>query len=285
MTITAGTEAAGRMDLHTHSTASDGSLSPAALVAEGQRAGLEILALTDHDTVDGLGEFFQAGAGTGLTLLGGVEISLEHPKTFHLLGYNVRGGAGIPSALERLQGFRDERNRLMLKRLNGLGYAITWERLKELSPDGQLGRPHFATALLEKGYFTDRQAVFDELLKKGQPGYVDKIRLDPPDGLAMLRAAKWAPVLAHPVSLGLSADQWPAFMAELVDMGLVGVEVYHPDMNEQESRFFLELAARFKLAPTCGSDFHGANKATPLTWVQTHSPLGLAAIEQLRQTM
>lgn len=278
-------ETVGRVDMHSHSTASDGTLSPAELAAEAAGAGLKALALTDHDTVDGLAEFLGAGSAAGPELLGGVEISLEHPQTFHLLAYNVKGGAGIPSELERLQGFREERNRRMLKRLNALGYDIRWERLKELSPDGQLGRPHFAAALVEKGYFSTRQDVFDQLLARGRPGYVDKIRLNPPEGLAMVRAAGWAPVLAHPVSLRLSPAEWPAFMAELAGLGLAGVEVFHPDLSEEQSRFFQELAARFRLVPTAGSDFHGANKTVELNWVQTHSPIGLEAIELLRQAV
>ncbi|UQZ90292.1 hypothetical protein C4J81_14200 [Deltaproteobacteria bacterium Smac51] len=278
--------ATGLVDLHTHSTASDGTLTPTEVVAEGVRAGLEVLALTDHDTVDGLSEFIEAGRQSGLEVYGGVEISLEHPATFHLLGYNLTGGAEIPSELERLKAFRDDRNRIMLDRINALGYDIEWSRLKELSGEGQLGRPHFATALMEKGYFQNRQDVFIKLLAKGQPGYVDKIRLSPAEGLAMVRAAGWVPVLAHPVSLELDPADWPGFMAELVDLGLAGVEVFHPNLDDEQSRFFRELSDRFNLVPTCGSDFHGANKpAIHLNWTRNNSGLGRETIEMLRRSL
>lgn len=274
------------IDLHTHSTASDGSLSPSQLVAGAEKLGIAALALTDHDTVDGLAEFMAAGANSPVTVVGGVEISLEYPNEFHLLAYNIKGGGEIPSQLARLQGFRDDRNRVMLEKLRGQGYDITWERLKELAAGGQLGRPHFARALLEKGYFSQRQEIFDKLLAKGRPGYVDKIRLSQAGGLEMARAAGWAPVLAHPVSLKLSAAQWPDFMAALVDQGLAGVEIFHPSMTEDESRFFRALAARFSLVPTAGSDFHGEGKpAIPLDWVRRHSTLGLETLELLKNAL
>ena len=277
---------AGRFDLHCHSTASDGTLSPTELARSAAEAGLTGVALTDHDTVEGVTEFLKAGLAVGLEAVGGVEISLEHPGTMHLLGYNVAGRPGIPEALERLKTFRVERNLKMLDLLGRQGYYLSWERLLEKSGGGQMGRPHFAALLLEKGYFKSREEVFDKLLAKGRPGYVDKVRLSPSEGLAMIRAAGWAPVLAHPVSLGLTAVEWPGLLTELTDGGLLGLEVLHPSHSVEQHEFFLSLARKFGLAPTAGSDFHGANKpAVTLKWSQTASPYGREMVDRLRDKL
>lgn len=273
----------GLLDLHTHSRASDGVLSPAELVAAAAEAGLKGLALTDHDTVDGVAEFLAAGAGTGLDLIGGVEISLEHIGTFHLLGLNVAGDPGLPAALSRLKTFRVERNLKMLDKIGHLGYRLSWETLLKAAQGGQMGRPHFAALLVERGFFRSRDEVFDKLLGKGRPGYVDKTRLSPEEGLAMIRAAGWAPVLAHPLSLGLTPEDWPAWLSRLTDDGLLGLEVYHPSQGPEQAAFFLGLTRRFGLAPTAGSDFHGeAKPAAPLGWTLKNSPLGREMLEGLR---
>lgn len=273
-------------DLHTHSTASDGSLTPMELVAGAVQAGLAGLALTDHDTVDGLEEFLAAAEASGLTAVGGVEISLEHPGTMHLLGYNAAGGPGLPASLGRLKTFRMERNRVLHEKLARLGYYLDWEDLLEKSGGGQLGRPHFAALLVEKGYFKTTDEVFQQLLAKGQPGYVDKKRMNIEEGLAVIREAGWAPVLGHPVSLKLTPSDWPDFLAGLRDQGLLGLEAHHPSMNNDESEFFLGLARRFGLVPTAGSDFHGAAKPhIRLDWAWDHNPFGAEALEGLRDQL
>ena len=272
---------AGLLDLHAHSRASDGVLSPAELAAAAAAAGLSGLALTDHDTVDGLAEF--QAAGTGPELIGGVEISLEHIGTCHLLGLNVAGGPGIPDALNRLKIFRIERNLKILDKIGRMGYRLSWETLLQVTEGGQMGRPHFASLLVERGFFRSRDEVFDKLLGKGRPGYVNKVRLSPEEGLAMIRSAGWAPVLAHPLSLGLPPEEWPAWLGRLADGGLLGLEVYHPSQGPEHSAFFLDLARRFRLTPTAGSDFHGEIKpAAPLGWTLKNSPLGRETLELLR---
>ena len=274
---------AGLLDLHAHSRASDGALSPTLLVNAAAQAGLTALALTDHDTVDGVAEFLAVRSTVALDLIGGVEISLEHTGTCHLLGLNVADDDGIPSELDRLKTFRVERNLRLLDKIGRLGYRLPWEALLNISQGGQMGRPHFATLLVERGFFRSRDEVFDKLLGKGRPGYVNKTRLSPADGLAMIRAAGWAPVLAHPLSLGLAPEDWPAYLGRLKDDGLVGLEVYHPSQGPDLSAFFLDLARRFSLTPTAGSDFHGdAKPAAPLGWTLKNSPLGREMLEDLR---
>ena len=276
----------GKVDLHSHSTASDGGLTPTALAAEAVKVGLAGLALTDHDTVDGLPEFFAAARDRDLSVVGGVEISLEHSGTMHLLGLNVTGGPEVPAALGRLKVFRVERNLKILDLLGSQGYYLSWEKLQNISGGGQIGRPHFAALLLEKGYFKTREDVFDKLLGKGRPGYVNKVRLSPEDGLAMVREAGWAPVLAHPVSLGLEPGLWPPFLARLVDGGLLGLEVHHPSHGPEQAAFFQKMARQFNLTATSGSDFHGVHKpAIGLDWVRQNSPLDWQMVENLRSKL
>jgi len=272
-------------DFHTHSTASDGSLTPTELVREAAKAGLSGLALTDHDTVDGLEEFLAAAEHLGLMAVRGVEISLEHPGTMHLLGYNAAGGPGLPASLSRLKAFRLERNRLLHDKLDQLGYHLDWDKLLEKSGGGQLGRPHFAAMLVEEGFFPTVADVFNHLLAKGQPGYVDKKRMSIDEGLAVIIEAGWAPVLAHPVSLGLAPADWPDFLAGLRAKGLTGLEVRHPSMGRDESDFFLGLARRFNLVPTAGSDFHGASKPhIKLDWARDNNPFGAEPMEELNRS-
>ena len=278
---------AGYVDLHLHSTASDGCLTPAELIDAAAQAGLKGLALTDHDTIDGLPDFYAAASARGMKAIGGVEISLEHPGTMHLLGLNVCGGTEIPSSLGKLKTFRTERNLKMLNRLGEMGYLLPWDQLLQKARGGQMGRPHFAALLIEKGYFKTREEAFDKLLGKGKPGYVDKTRLSPEDGLLMLREAGWAPVLAHPASMCLAPDQWPVWLARLTDGGLAGIETWHPSLNREQMDFFQKQAREFGLVQTAGSDFHCPGKpAAGLGWVIENSPLGWAdMVEALCEKM
>lgn len=279
-------QSSGRVDLHTHSSASDGALSPAALVKAGVAAGLKAMALTDHDTLEGLPEFKAAGAACGLRTIGGVEISLEHSGTMHLLGLNVNDTNDNPGYLKKLKTFRVERNLRMLDSLGRLGYYLSWDKLLETSGGGQMGRPHFAALMVKKGYFKTREEVFEKLLAKGRPAYVDKKRLPPREGVVMLRESGWAPVLAHPLSLGLSADQWPDQLKLLRGWGLIGLEVIHPSHNFDQVDFFLELAERFDLVPTVGSDFHGYDKpAAGLGWAIANTARGWEMVDNLRSRL
>lgn len=277
-------EAEGRVDLHTHSSASDGALTPAELARAAKAEGLAAAALTDHDTIDGLADFMAEGKAVGLEVIGGVEISLEHSGTMHLLGLNAAGVEGFPAALARLKTYRVERNLKMLDILGRQGYYLSWDKLLELARGGQMGRPHFAALLLQKGYFKTRDEVFEQLLGKGKPGYVDKIRLSPEEGLAMLREVRWAPVLAHPVSLGLEAHRWPGYIDQLKSWGLAGLEVHHPSHNPDQVEFFSALARKHGLVATAGSDYHGEFKpAAGLNWTRLNSPAGREMIEALAE--
>ncbi|MDR1608036.1 MAG: PHP domain-containing protein [Deltaproteobacteria bacterium] len=271
-----------RLDLHAHSTASDGTFSPRELVRLAQLAGLAGLALCDHDTMEGVAEFKKAGQELGFRVLGGVELSLKFSGVTHLLGLELPGSPERPLLLSGLQDLRAQRNERLFSRLIELGLDLQMSRIAEISGGGQIGRPHFAKAMIEKGYCHSIQEAFDMFLGKGQPAYVPKVRLSPQEGLRTLRDVGYAPVLAHPRSLKLPPKEWPEILPQWKKDGLVGLEAYHPDHSLEDIRFFVQLARRFDLAITAGSDFHGANKRVPITWVKRHSPVGVEVLARLK---
>jgi predicted metal-dependent phosphoesterase TrpH len=246
---------------------------------------LAALALCDHDTVEGLAEFFEAGKALDFRVLGGLELSLEYTGTTHLLGLGVKAEGFFPESLSVVKGFRLERNQRLRERLAEHGIKLSWDRILAISGDGQMGRPHFARAMVEAGYCQTMQEAFDKYLRKGCPTYVNKIRPTPEKALAILREAGYAPVLAHPVSLNLKPDEFEKAIADWIDWGLVGLEAYHPDHGPDFSTFIVGLCKKYQLVATAGSDFHGANKKVTLTWVKTHSPLGVNTIEALSQAL
>ena len=274
-----------RIDLHVHSTASDGTLAPRDLVRLAKRSGLACLGLCDHDTVDGLPEFLAAGKEIGFPVICGVELSLKYKRVTHLLGLGVAPDRDKPPQLDEIKGWRRDRHLKLMEKLSALGIKLDWERLEALSGGGQLGKPHFARAMLEKGYVADLQEAFDKYMGRGGPAYVEKVRLDPRLAIALLRGKGFAPVLAHPVSLGLRPESWPEVAKELADLGLAGLEAYHPDQDKDFSAFAVSLAKRFGLVATAGSDYHGANKRTPITWTRDNSPLGIGVVEALKDKL
>ncbi|MDR0621457.1 MAG: PHP domain-containing protein [Deltaproteobacteria bacterium] len=274
-----------RVDLHVHSTASDGTVSPRDLVKLARFHGLAALALCDHDTAEGLDEFFAAGREMAFRVIGGVELSLEFKGTTHLLGLGVGKRGELPSDLEVVKEFRHERNLKLLERLAQAGVKLSWERLLEISGGGQMGRPHFARAMVESGYCQSLPEAFDRYLAKGRPTYVNKVRPVPQKALRLLRERGFAPVLAHPISLGLTAEEFTKTVPDWIDWGLVGLEAYHPDHPPAFTEFIAGLGKKNGLVVTAGSDYHGANKKTPLSWVKRHSPLGLETIDALNRAM
>lgn len=250
------------LDMHMHSTSSDGTYAPALLVHKAREAGLTHMALTDHDTVDGLAEAREEAAKEGVAFLGGLEISAEYqPGTMHILGYGF--DTNEPVLLERLeevQRARAERNPRIIRKLNELGLPITLEEVAAASGGGQVGRPHFAQVLLDKGCVASRQEAFDRYLAKGCPAYVDKFRLSPEDSIAAIRGAGGVAVLAHPLQLKRDDEGVEAIVRGLVDAGLQGMECYYRNHTAADTAKFLALADKYGLVATGGSDFHGTNR-------------------------
>jgi predicted metal-dependent phosphoesterase TrpH len=251
------------IDLHVHSTASDGSYAPAEVVRQAKEGGLAAIALTDHDTVDGLAEAMAAGEQLELEVIPGVEISAQYPGgTMHILGLFVNYHNGLlDKRLAVLKQARIDRNPQIIAKLNGLGIPVTLARVQEISGGGQVGRPHIARALLEAGYVSSIQEAFDKYLGYQRAAYVSKFRFPPAEALAMIREANGIPVLAHPFTLGLgSAAALRKLVMELKGLGLAGLEVYYSEHTPEQEALYLKLAQELDLLITGGSDYHGDNK-------------------------
>lgn len=250
------------LDLHIHSTFSDGSDTPEALAALGARAGLTAMALTDHDNVRGAASFLQACRSHRITGLTGVEISAEvSAGTLHILGYGVDPThAELLRQLDRVLDGREWRNEQILARLQKLGFPLVWEEVASLAGDDVVGRPHFARALQKRGFVSDTQEAFDKYLAKGKPAYVDRYRLLPVDGIRLIRAAGGLPVMAHPFTwIGEDAALETA-LVELAAQGLGGIEAYYPEYASERTVTYLRLARKLGLVVTGGTDYHGAAK-------------------------
>lgn len=262
----------GRCDLHTHSQASDGMQPPAENVKLAKQRGLSAVALTDHDTVAGVAEAQRAGREYGIDVVAGVEISTRAGgKDIHVLGYYVNiENEKFLERLRELREAREERNHLIIAKLQELGLEISWQEVidglgRPLEPDESIGRPHMADVLVRKGYAADMRDAFNRYLAEGQPGYVSVPRVAPEDACQWIKDAGGAAVIAHP---GLYGDD------ELVRRILVeaqpdGIEVVHSDHGPEEERRYAELAQEFGLIQTGGSDYHGVRQG-----VVFHGDLG-----------
>ncbi|MCX8118013.1 MAG: PHP domain-containing protein [Desulfobacterota bacterium] len=253
----------GYVDLHLHTTASDGVKTPSELVCYSKSKGLRAISITDHDTIDGLEEGLAEGARIDFEVIPGVEISVEHsPGSMHLLGYYIDiDYPPLTAKLAYLQKARAERNPKMIERLNRLGIRITYEEVIKASGGGQVGRPHFAQVLLEKGYVKSFQEAFDRFLKKGAPAYVDKERFTPPEAIRFIIEAKGVAVLAHPNTLGLNGHaELEGLILNLVRAGLKGIEVYYPEHSPEEILRYKGLAEKYGLVMTGGTDYHGIDR-------------------------
>ncbi|HEY9074584.1 MAG TPA: PHP domain-containing protein [Desulfobaccales bacterium] len=251
------------IDLHVHSNASDGTYAPAEVVRRAQEGGLKAIALTDHDTIDGLAEAVAAGERFGVEVIPGVEVSARFPGgSMHVLGLGINYRNGhLGERLAVLQKARAERNPQIIAKLNDLGIKITLEQVAEISGRGQMGRPHIARALMESGYVRTIQEAFDIYLRNDGKAYVAKFRFPPEEAIAMIRDVQGVPVLAHPFTLGLgSAFALKHTLEELTAMGLAGIEAIYAEHTPEQEALYLRLARELGLLITGGSDYHGENK-------------------------
>ncbi|HEV8607394.1 MAG TPA: PHP domain-containing protein [Tepidisphaeraceae bacterium] len=252
------------VDLHSHSTASDGTLAPAEVARVAVRAGLAGWALTDHDTIGGVAEAGEESVRLGIDFLAGIEISAEypHPGTMHILGYGVDPQNATLSDLTRqlIEG-RDNRNPKIVKRLQELGVVISMEEVEKEAGGVVVGRPHIAAILQRKGYVSSIKEAFNKYLAPGGAAYFDKERLSPRRALEMIVESGGIPVLAHPVQLRCESDEkLEAVVRELMEMGLAGMEVMHSDHTSELVSKYTAMADRLGLLKSGGSDFHGGNK-------------------------
>jgi predicted metal-dependent phosphoesterase TrpH len=251
-------------DLHMHSTASDGTCSPAELVAEAVSAGLKAVALTDHDTFAGVDAMEAAARAAGIRFLPGIELSVELPDGggIHMLGYCFTRGRGVlERELERVTRGREERNRRIVARLGELGLELTYEEVLAQAGGKIIGRPHFAAVMVRRGYVAEPKEAFDKYLGKGKAAYFDRERFTAEQGIQFIRECGGVAVLAHPSLLTLPAGQTlDEVVRHLADCGLGGIECYYSLHTAEQTATFLEYARRYGLVVTGGSDYHGGRK-------------------------
>lgn len=257
-----------RIDLHIHTTASDGTSSPSQILALASRLQLGAIAITDHDTLDGVREALRLGIPPAIELLTGVEISavppppFRCPGSFHILGYGFHPEDPVLNKnLNQLQDARKNRNPRIIERLNRLGLNLTLEEVNEIAGDGLVGRPHIARLMIKKGYARSINDAFDNYLGKGKPAYVDKFRVETPQAIRLISAAGGIPVLAHPYLLDIESNkELEDLIVMMKSMGLRGLEAYYPDHSPEYTALCMELARKHGLLITGGTDFHGSLK-------------------------
>lgn len=249
------------VDLHIHSTASDGRLSPEEVVLKSVEAGLTIIALTDHDTVDGIAPALETvGAFPELKMIPGIEMSTDVPRgEVHILGYFIDYTAQeLRARLETMRNSRQQRAQGIIAKLRNLGIPIEWQQVQEIAGSGSIGRPHIAQAMLDKGYVASVKEAFTKYLGRDGPAYVKWEKLTPARTVELILRTNGLPVLAHP----LTVNDFEAVVIELKAIGLVGIEAYYNGYTADEVNRLVSLAHRHNLIATGGSDYHGLDPGT-----------------------
>jgi 3',5'-nucleoside bisphosphate phosphatase len=251
-----------RIDLHLHTTHSDGSLSPTKVLWLAHKAGVTALAITDHDIVTGIPEALAAGAELGIEIIPGVEISSRvGDSELHILGYCLHWqDPELNQRLAFLRESRHSRNPQIIERLRALGLDVTYEEVRALAGTDAVGRPHIARLLMDKKYVTSAKDAFDRYLADGRPAYVARELPNPADAIAWIRAAGGVAVLAHPTWAKVSGEGLTTLLTTLKTAGLGGIEVHYSTHTKRQTTEYLDLAKRLDLLVTGGSDFHGVTK-------------------------
>ena len=274
------------VDLHIHSTFSDGEFTPAELVDLAESQGLAAIAITDHDTAAGTAAALKRAEGKRIEVIPGIEISAWHGDTsMHILGYCFNpGDSCFSERLKLLQEGRETRNARILAKLNRLGIGVAAEELQQYSRYGQTGRPHIARLLVDRGVTDSVELAFKHYLRRGAAAYSERFRFSAHDAISMIREAGGTAVLAHPANLDSSLRTIPFLLRDLNRSGLAGVEVYYPSHTAKTVKALLQMAAGLNLCITGGSDFHGLDRETAKTeqWLEkTHIPYDI--VLQLKQ--
>ena len=244
------------VDLHLHTTHSDGRLTPTQLIDLAAARGLRVVAVTDHDSTEGMAEAFEAAEKyPGLVVIPGIELSTDIPgNEIHVLGYFIDyADAAFQRTLSEFREGRLDRGRRMVDNLESLGMSIDWERVLELSNGGAVGRPHIAQAMVEKGYITHPQEAFERYIGRNGPAYAERPKLTPEDAVRMIVDVGGLPVLAHPARY---VDNPEGQLPSLKAAGLVGMEAHYKDYTPEEVEMLLALCRKYDLIPTGGTDYH-----------------------------
>lgn len=266
------------LELHCHTTYSDGKSTPSELVADAERAGVKALAITDHDTLGGWDEAIQAADIHNLEIVPGVELStVYNGRSLHILGYYPQRALIEQPLAERLAG-RKRRASKMVQNLAEMGYPV---ELPQLEGNMALGRPHIAYAMVKAGYVNSTQEAFGRFIGEDKPAYVHYEKFSSAEGIALIKACKGVPVWAHPYLFrgGKVAEVLP----ELVNAGLMGIEVYHPDASNTQQRQLLEYCEHYGLIATGGTDYHGSVKLKKVRTQLNHFQLPLTILDAVKQ--
>lgn len=250
------------IDLHVHSTGSDGTYTPAELVLEAKKAGLSAMALTDHDSVSGINDALKAGETYGIEIIPGVELSTEYENTeIHVVGLFIdKTNRELQEQLHAFRDNRDNRNLKMIQRLREEGYEISAEEIYKQNPDSVIARPHIARYLVDTGQVKDMQTVFDKLIGDGCICYVDRFKITPMRAVELIHSAGGIAILAHPCLYKIPRRTLIEMLEKMIAAGLDGIEaIYSCNMGSDE-KDYRELAEKYGLLISGGSDFHGTNK-------------------------
>jgi len=250
------------VDLHTHTTHSDGTLVPLEIIQLAKEKALRAIAITDHDTVSGVAQSLKLGEAYGLEVIPAIEISARYKSgEIHILGYYIDWeNQNLVATLAEVRQGRNERNPQIVERLRALGFDIDYSEVKAVAGDGTVGRPHIARVLLQRGYVASIAEAFERFLKDGAIAYVPRASLQPERVVSLILEAGGVPVLAHPSRLDGSLDELETLCASLVNSGLMGVEVLYSSHDKLQVELYQDLARKYGLLVTGGSDFHGKNK-------------------------
>lgn len=247
------------IDLHTHSTASDGTFSPERLMEYAAEKNIKAIALTDHDTVDGICSAQAKAKELGLEFIPGIEISIQWPTgEFHLLGMGLQTASReLLELIEFLREERHSRNQKIIEKLNANGINVSYDEVKAVAGSETIGRPHFADVLLKKGIVKNRQMAFDLYFAKGRPCYVDRAGADLEEAVKAIKNSGGIPVQAHPLSMYVSWGKLEDKIIEIQGMGVEGLEAWHPGVRVAEAYRLEEIGKKLGMIITAGSDFHG----------------------------
>ena len=271
------------IDLHLHTTASDGAFAPADLVRMACQAGLDCIAITDHDSTDGVAAAQEAGQALGVRVIAGIEFNtMWHGQSVHILGYFVNTeNPELQAVVARQRDGRLYRAQQMVQKLAALNLPLVWEEILQRADGGAVGRPHIAKAMIAQGYVRDSNEAFDKFLGHGMPAYVEQPKLTPAEAVALLHRAGAAAGLAHPYNVeGADQVDLESLVPELAGAGLDAIEAYYTGYGAARRAAILRMAERFGLIPTGGSDFHGGG-ILPLAELGTIHvpPASLAQLE------
>ena len=247
------------IDLHMHTTRSDGQYSPSELVSKAASKGISVMAITDHDTIEGLEEGKNAAEKAGIIFVPGIEITIDRPSCeFHLLGLGIENPSkSLFELIQKAQQNRKNRNQKIVENLNGIGFNVTLEEIQEAFPGQTLCRPHFASWMEEHKVVKHRQEAFDKYLARGKPWFSEHKGSNLDDAIMAIYESKGIPVHAHPLSLYLSWTRMDETFKNLKERGVAGIEAFHPSARQTECLRLEEIARKYNFFVTAGSDFHG----------------------------